>query len=157
MTINQQDLDKVRQFLSIMKIEYPGSTGNSSDFGPARQQAFSEMNAGATALVKYYYTKIEPDNGEKNYPGTGDRPYEMTKTERALAYLKSWHGPYGMTFPEKYPSLLTEALEHYEQESKQKHEQSLEQALGQTLENMTGEQLLLLLDEHDRRKSADRS
>jgi hypothetical protein len=146
--LNQADFEKIEKYLALMKEPYGGRTGNTGEQYQARQKAHDEAVPVANALIKYYYTEVNPDNGEKSEPLIGERPYNTTKTERALVYFKDMNGDGVHTFFDKYPDLLDNAIQHYQANSNTQLKKALETQLSQ----MTGSQLLLILEEYSSRK-----
>lgn len=154
--VDQQPVSKrfesVQDYLSLIAAQANGTaSGNTGEQGQARDQAHAAAKSEAEFLIHYYFSEIEPDNGERSIPTIGPRPYNTTKTERALLLFNNYRGYPGPTFLEKYPSLLTYAIHHYESAERKK----LGMALKQSLSSMTGEQLVLVLLEYNRRSRTE--
>ena len=147
--ITDADFEKVRKYVAIMS-QPPGGIDYYNQLA-VRQQVYEAARPAAVFLIEYYFKFIKPDNGERSRMGAGPRPYNSTVAERAVVALKNdfpFFGHYGDVFLEQYPDLLEEAIAHY----KAKQKERLSQALIESLSTMTGEQLLLILQEYDRRK-----
>ena len=159
--VTEEDFEKVRKWLSILQTPLEGYPGpiipGPNTINPkyaARQQAYELAKPGATFLIQCYFTLIDPDDGERNGPGWGDRPYGLTKTEHAINRLNNnWPdlGKFGEALFDRdrfKPEWFEIAITAYKKNLKE----NLERAMVTTLEKMTGGQLLLVLQEHERRR-----
>ncbi len=148
--VTEADFEKVRKYVSIMAVPYQAPDYEKQY--EAKQQAYEEAKPAATFLIHYYFTVVKPDNGEKSIVAQGERPYGSTLTERVIIAFNNGidnYGNFGEHFIEKYPTLLEEAIVRYKREANER----LEVAVKQPLSVMTGGQLLLILQEHDRRST----
>lgn len=153
-----EDIDAVHTLLSFYEVPKPGQpprpdNENDTQEDHERSKAFAKARDTVMGLINYYYSEVDPTGNEMLpfKPEFGpDAP--MTKKDLAMRPLKYGENKRFSEFLKSNPKLLQDAIRHYQIVTNE----PLKSALETTLENMTGERLILILQEYDRRKTANK-
>ncbi|RYE23527.1 MAG: hypothetical protein EOP45_06815 [Sphingobacteriaceae bacterium] len=136
--ITENDFSKVREYLSSIK----DSQGELVDESHNSSSLHDDVVPVVDFLVRYYYAETESADNEESENAVSQKTYSLTQKEQVLTDLKENEEK----FLNDYSDLLEESMQHYEADVRKQVEPILEMQVGQ----MTGQQLLLLLDEHHR-------
>lgn len=136
--ITENDFNTVRDHLSSAKKSRRGLADESNRSSSLHDDIVPVVDF----LVSYYYAKNESATGEGSENVVNQKAYDSAPKEQVLTDLKENKEK----FLTDYSDLLEESMQQYEADVKERVKPILAMQVG----HMTGQQLLLLLDEHHR-------
>ena len=129
-----EDLNGIQKLITNAIVKRLGS--NQSELNEELHDLYKKFGYQSQKLLQYYCEKQSPDSEESRELGT------------MLAYFYQSKAGEFREFIQKYPTVLDQAIAYY------KEHVSTPEALELTVSQMTGEQLVLVLLEYDRRKQS---